>query len=158
MKNGKAYPRKDEKEPKHPRDPLQRVKLGLAAPFCQKNEIEIAIGLFIAEERHRKQAQAQQTTARRHTCSARRFPSSRATTRRQGSIAQRFASNRKSTWLHRLVPTPRTGPPDSVICRRAVPRLFISSFFSSLFLSLRPSSSTPFFTFSKILQNNAKQA
>ena len=36
-KNERSYPRKDEKEPKHPRDPLQRAKLGLVAPFCQKN-------------------------------------------------------------------------------------------------------------------------
>ena len=77
MKNGKTNPRKDEKEPKHPRDPLQRVKLGLAAPFCQKNASKLAIGLFISEERSRKQAQAQQTTAQRHTCSAPRFPSNR---------------------------------------------------------------------------------
>ena len=31
-------------------------KVGLAALLCQKNENEIITGLFIAEERHRKQA------------------------------------------------------------------------------------------------------
>ena len=31
-------------------------KVGLAALFCQKNENEIATGLFIAEGRNRKQA------------------------------------------------------------------------------------------------------
>ena len=71
-------------------------KLGLAALFCQKNENEIATGLFIAEERNRKQAQAQQATARRHTYAARRFASYRATARRQGSTARRFASYRKT--------------------------------------------------------------
>ena len=43
-KNGKANPRKDEKEPKHPRDPLQRAKLGLVVFPCQKNDSELAIG------------------------------------------------------------------------------------------------------------------
>ena len=44
-KNGKANPRKDEKEPKHPRDPLQRAKLGLAILPYQKNDSEFVIGV-----------------------------------------------------------------------------------------------------------------
>ena len=49
-KNGRANPRKDEKEPKHPRDPLQRAKLGLAVFPCQKNDSEFVVGVFIGEE------------------------------------------------------------------------------------------------------------
>ena len=50
-KNGRANPRKDEKEPKHPRDPLQRAKLGLAVLPCQKNDSDFVIRVFIGEER-----------------------------------------------------------------------------------------------------------
>ena len=87
-------------------------KLGLAALFCQKNENEIVTGLFIAEQRHRKQAQAQRTTARR-----------------QGATARRFAFNRKSAQHPRQVPSPRLGPPSGEFCRRAVSWLFFSSVF-----------------------------
>ena len=47
----------------------KECKVGLAALFCQQNENEIVTGLFITEERNRKQAQAHLTTARRHTLS-----------------------------------------------------------------------------------------
>ena len=50
-KNGKPNPRKDEKEPKHPRDPLQRAKLGLVVFPCQKNDSEFVVGVFIGEKR-----------------------------------------------------------------------------------------------------------
>ena len=104
-------------------------KLGLAALFCQKNENEIVTGLFIAEERRRKQAQAQQTTARRHTYAARRFAPNRATARRQGATDRRFASNLISAQRPRQVPSPRLGPPNGEFCRRAVSWVFFSSIF-----------------------------
>ena len=110
-KNGRANPRKDEKEPKHPRDPLQRAKLGLAVLPCQKNDSELAIGVFIGEERIRKQAQAQRTTARRFKCAARRFPIILQTARRQSPPPGGFPQNRPASIA---MPTPRPGPPDGL--------------------------------------------
>ena len=71
-------------------------KVGLAALLCQKNENEIALGLFIAEERNRKQARAQQATARRHTYAAWRFASYRKTARRRclGANSSHLAAQR----------------------------------------------------------------
>ncbi|WVZ00057.1 hypothetical protein V8G54_026126 [Vigna mungo] len=70
------------------RDLLQGVKVRSGRPLLSKNDSEIAIGLFIAEERHKNQAQAQQTTARRYTYVARRFAPNRATARRLPLIAK----------------------------------------------------------------------
>ena len=81
-KNGRANPRKDEKEPKHQRDPLQRAKLGLVVLPCQKNDSELAIGVYIGEGRIRKRAQVQRTTAGQFKCVARRFATNRTTARR----------------------------------------------------------------------------
>lgn len=134
-------------------------KIGLATLFCQKNENEVVTGIFIGEECIRKEAQAQQTTARQHTYVARRFAPNRATARRQGSTARRFAHYRVSAQRQRqgvrqcflLV----FGRPTVEFGRWAVHRLFFSSF-SSSFLSLRTSTSTPFFTSTKTAVKKCK--
>ncbi|WP_227552973.1 hypothetical protein, partial [Acinetobacter baumannii] len=64
-KNGRANPRKDEKEPKHPRDPLQRAKLCLAVLPCKKNASKLALGIFITKKSDKIQAPTHLTTARR---------------------------------------------------------------------------------------------
>ena len=73
-KNERANPRKDEKEPKHPRDPLQREKLGLAVLPYQKNDSEFVIGVFIGEERVKNKPKSNEPPPRGLSVSPGGFP------------------------------------------------------------------------------------
>ena len=100
-KNGRANPRKDEKEPKHPRDPLQRAKLGLVVLPCQKNDSELGIRVYIGEERIRKLAQVQGATVGQFKCAARWFPIILQTARWQLPSPDGFPQNRPAAHLNR---------------------------------------------------------